>query len=86
MNAISAVMMIIYKGSTQLIALNTDIRRYDLLATWPGVIKDLMEDEDFGVQLKKNIPRTNDLDEQLKTITDQYQKMITIHILCKRQY
>jgi hypothetical protein len=38
-----------------------------------------MEDEDFGVQLKRNIPRTTDLDEQLKTITDPYRKMVIIH-------
>lgn len=55
-----------------------DIRR-SALRSWPGIIKELMEDEYFGLQLKKNIPRTTELDEQLKTITDPYQKMVTIH-------
>jgi hypothetical protein len=55
-----------------------DIRR-SALGNWPGIIKELMEDEFFGLQLKKNIPRTAELDEQLKSISDPYQKMVTIH-------
>lgn len=47
--------------------------------TWPGLIKSLVEDEDFGAQLKKNIPRTADLDALLQTVTDPYQKMLVIH-------
>lgn len=53
--------------------------RRSLLHTWPEVIRSLMEDEDFGIQLKKNIPRTSDLDALLKDMTDQYKKMVTIH-------
>ena len=55
-----------------------DIRR-SALRSWPGIIKELMEDEYFGLQLKKNIPRTAELDEQLKNISNPYQKMVTIH-------
>ncbi len=55
-----------------------DIRR-SLLRSWPGIVKELMEDEDFGLQLKKNIPRTSELDAQLKTLSDPYQKMTAIH-------
>lgn len=55
-----------------------DIRR-SALRSWPGIIKELMEDEYFGLQLKKDIPRTAELDQQLKSITDPYQKMVTIH-------
>ena len=53
--------------------------RKNLLYTWPEIIKDLMEDDDFGIQLKKNIPRTSDLDAMLEKITDPYQKMVIIH-------
>ncbi|MEO6549598.1 MAG: DUF3857 domain-containing protein [Ferruginibacter sp.] len=53
--------------------------RKNLLTDWKEVIKALMEDEDFGVQLKRNIPRTKDLDSMLMKITDPYQKMVTIH-------
>jgi Domain of Unknown Function with PDB structure (DUF3857)/Transglutaminase-like superfamily len=52
---------------------------YSYLRSWPGIVKQMMEDEDFGVQLKKNIPRTAELDAQLKGMTDPYQKMVTIH-------
>lgn len=63
----------------QLIAVNTLERRISLVRTWPQVIKQLMEDEDFGLQLKKEIPRTADLDEQLKKLSDPFQKMVAIH-------
>jgi len=63
----------------RIIAVNTQMQRINLVRTWPQVIKDLMEDEDFGVQLKKEIPRTVDLDEKLKKISDPFQKMVAIH-------
>jgi hypothetical protein len=53
--------------------------RQSRIRTWPGIIRDLMEDEDFGLQLKKNIPRTAELDALLKDMTDPYKKMVTIH-------
>jgi hypothetical protein len=63
----------------RLLALNLPTYRQSLLKTWPQQVRSLMEDEDFGVQLKRNIPRTTDLDEQLKNIKDPYRKMVTIH-------
>ncbi len=53
--------------------------RQNLTKTWPNIIRDLMEDVDFGLQLKRNIPRTEDLDLLLKDIKSPYQKMTTIH-------
>ena len=50
-----------------------------LLRTWPGIVRQLMEDEDFGIQLKKNIPRTSELDAMLLNITDPYNKMVVIY-------
>jgi hypothetical protein len=67
------------KIKTSIAAVNTPMRRISLVRYWPEVIKDLMEDEDFGIQLKKDIPRTADLDQQLKPISDPYQKMKLIH-------
>ncbi len=64
---------------TKVIALTVSGRRENLVTNWVKVIKNLMEDEDFGIQLKKNIPRTADLDEKLKTITSPYQRMKTIY-------
>src|SRR5207247_1115776 len=65
---------------TKLIAINlSGYPRKSLVYTWPQVIRSLMEDEDFGLQLKKNIPRTQDLDDMLKKITRPYDKMVMIH-------
>lgn len=53
--------------------------RRSLVRSWPGIIKELLEDEDFGVQLKKNIPRTSELDALLEPVKDPYKKMVIIH-------
>jgi hypothetical protein len=53
--------------------------RQSMVYNWVQVIKALMEDEDFGLQLKRNIPRTTDLDEELKKLNDDYSKMQAIH-------
>ena len=64
---------------TKVIALTVNGRRVSFVTNWIQVIKDLMQDEDFGIQLKRNIPRTSDLDDMLKNITDPYQKMKIIY-------
>jgi len=56
-----------------------DGRRENRVVTWPMVTRFLMEDEDFGQQIKKEIPRTADLDAELRTLTDPYLRMKTIH-------
>jgi len=61
------------------IAINGTFQRVSLLQNWVQIIKGLMEDEDFGIQLKKDIPRTADLDEQLKKIKEPFDRMVTIH-------
>ncbi|MBO9201823.1 MULTISPECIES: DUF3857 domain-containing protein [Niastella] len=63
----------------RVMALNLPTRRESMIKNWPEEIKKLMEDEDFGIQLKRNIPRTSGLDSALKNITDPYRKMVTIH-------
>ncbi|MET0462542.1 MAG: DUF3857 domain-containing protein [Chitinophagaceae bacterium] len=64
---------------TKVTALVIDGRRQSRTVNWLDVIKFLMEDEDFGVQIKKSIPRTADLDTKLKTINTPYEKMKTIY-------
>jgi hypothetical protein len=64
---------------TKVIAVNLNGRRENMMMNWIQVIKILMEDEDFGVQLKKNIPRTADLDAKLKGISSSYEKMKVIY-------
>ncbi len=56
-----------------------DRPRINLVDMWPAIIKRLLRDQDFGEQLKKDIPRTADLDAMLQNVTDPYQKMRIIH-------
>lgn len=51
----------------------------EIRSTWPKLTKDLLENEDFGLQLKKNIPHTKGLDDSLKLVKNDYQKMMLIH-------
>jgi hypothetical protein len=64
---------------TKLIAYNINGIKQSRVANWLQIIRFLMEDEDFGVQIKKNIPRTADLDEKLKNISSLYEKMKIIY-------
>lgn len=64
---------------TKVVAINVEGRRINRMANWKEVIKALMEDEDFGLQVKKNIPRTADLDAKLAAITTDYEKMKCIY-------
>lgn len=64
---------------TKVIAIVDMGRRINRVVNWIQVIKSLMEDQDFGLQITKSIPRTSDLDAQLKTITNFYDRMKTIY-------
>jgi hypothetical protein len=64
---------------TAIIAFNIPLRYESRIVDWMSVIKFLMEDDDFGSQLKKNIPHTAELDEKLKSITSAYDKMKAIY-------
>ncbi|RYG01980.1 MAG: DUF3857 domain-containing protein, partial [Chitinophagaceae bacterium] len=65
-------------------AFTVDGIRKNYLPNWPQVINALMEDEDFGIQLNKNIPRTADLDATLKTLKAPYDKMRAIHAYVRK--
>jgi len=67
-----------------IVAVTVGGMRKSFLPTWPEVIKGLMAHEDFGIQLKRNIPRTADLEIALKPLTSDYDKMITIHSYVRR--
>lgn len=55
------------------------VPRINLMRSWKGIVKDLVEDEDFGRQLKKDIPRTAELDAKLVHVQGDYERMRTIH-------
>jgi hypothetical protein len=51
----------------------------NLLKKWKDIVNHLLEDEYFGVQLKKNIPKTSDLEAKLVNINDPYKRMVIIY-------
>ena len=51
----------------------------NLRSSWPKLTQELLENDDFGAQLKKNIPHTSELDDSLKNVHDDYGKMVVIH-------
>ncbi len=64
---------------TKLKAFNFNGRYENRMINWPKVIKYLMEDEDFGVQLKREIPHTAELDNKLAQLKFPYEKMKAIY-------
>ncbi len=50
----------------------------NLMGTWPIVAQNLLQDEDFGVQIKKTVTKPAQLDDALKRISDPYAKMVEI--------
>jgi hypothetical protein len=53
-------------------------QRTSLGRSWPSIVRELMEDPDFGQQLTRNIPRTDDLEDSLKKVAGSYEKMAMI--------
>jgi hypothetical protein len=51
----------------------------EVMSSWPKLTDQLLEDEDFGLQLKKNIPHTQPLDDSLKNVQGDYNKMVAIY-------
>ena len=60
-------------------AFTIDGRKYSTLRTWTKVAEELLDDEDFGRQLTREIPRTADLDAELKTTSSEFNKMVVVH-------
>lgn len=53
-------------------------------SSWPKLTEELLQDEDFGLQLKKNIPHTGALDDSLKLIKNDFKKMVYIYNYVQR--
>ncbi len=64
---------------SDLVAVTFDGHRQSLSRSWASIIGMLMRDVDFGQQLTKNIPRTDDLEDSLKNVTSPYRKMNIIY-------
>lgn len=57
----------------------SDGENKELSSTWSNITTSLLNNENFGGQLSKNLPHTKKLDEALRYITDDYKKMKTIN-------
>src|SRR6185437_828019 len=51
----------------------------DVMSSWPKITKQLLEEDDFGLQMKKNLPHTSSLDDSLKNVQGDYNKMVLIY-------
>jgi hypothetical protein len=56
----------------------------EVRSTWEKLSSDLLQDEDFGLQLKKNLPHTKSLDDSIKNVEGDYRKMILIDNYVRR--
>ena len=56
----------------------------DIMSSWPKITKQLLEEEDFGLQLKKNLPHTRSLDDSIKNVEGNYNKMVLIFDYVRR--
>jgi len=48
-------------------------------STWQKVTQNLLDDDNFGTQIRKNIPHTAALDDSLHSVTGVYKKMALIY-------
>jgi hypothetical protein len=53
--------------------------RKNLIRSWPAIIKELIQEEDFGKQLNRNLPRTSELEAMINPVNDEYKRMCIIH-------
>ncbi|HSQ43999.1 MAG TPA: DUF3857 domain-containing protein [Ginsengibacter sp.] len=56
----------------------------EIMSSWPKLTKDLLAEEDFGLQLRKNIPHTGTLDDSLKLLKTEQQKIVFIYDYVQR--
>ncbi|HTI07413.1 MAG TPA: DUF3857 domain-containing protein [Puia sp.] len=74
----------VQRVESRVVGLYTTYGRINLINNWQNIVEDMMKDDDFGVQLTKNIPRTDDLEASLKTVEDPYRKMNIIYYYVRR--
>jgi hypothetical protein len=64
---------------SRLVAVTIPGVRINLALTWTNLVQGLMKDDNFGLQISKEIPKTDDLNALLKNIEDPYAKMSVIY-------
>lgn len=82
---ISSVDDYLQKVSFRINGYNDGVNSIDMASTWPRIVREIMEDEDFGIQLKRNIPRTSELDAVLQGLTNPVDRMKAVHHYVRSQ-
>ncbi len=54
------------------------IENRPVLSTWKDLTERILEDEEFGLQLKKNILKSLPLEDELKKISSEYAKLLAV--------
>lgn len=54
------------------------INQQPIRQTWDALINELMEDEDFGVQIKKNVLNHLPIEDELKKYKTEYEKVVAL--------
>ncbi len=55
------------------------------MTTWPQLTEQLLDNDYFGQQLRKNVFKGTSLQDDLKTITNPYQRMVTVFNYVKKE-
>lgn len=55
------------------------------ITTWSKLTEELLDEERFGLQIKKNVYKNTPLPGELKSVTDPYQKLVTILNYVKKE-
>jgi hypothetical protein len=69
----------IQRVESDVVAFTYEGHRTVLTDSWASIVNMFMNDEDFGQQLTRNIPGTEDLVNNLKGISDPYRKMNIVY-------
>jgi Domain of Unknown Function with PDB structure (DUF3857) len=69
----------VQRVQSRIVAINTAGQRTDLEITWASIINALMQADNFGMQISKDLPVPAELEDSLKHIQDAYRKMCFIY-------
>lgn len=60
------------------------VNNNQILTTWPALTDRLLEDNDFGAQIRKNVLKNLSLEEEVKLLKSGYHKMNTVYNFVKK--
>jgi hypothetical protein len=60
------------------------VNNNQILTTWPALTERLLEDDDFGAQIRKNVLKNLPLEEEIKLLKSNYHKMNAVYNFIKK--